>query len=415
MKKWLKISVSLILLLVRENLSAQTSAFLLMYQDSLFEGRHSYLEVSAQGAIGSDLLNNAFMKRMYLGGHLEDGLLNGLVDDAREQNRAGLDAKFSMQWWDLTSGLFGNPCLQLMVGISSENHGYVGFSKDFFSLVYRGNSGWAGQTKEIGPLYAGYQSFQKFSVCIVDQRTYSQYRLSFVSGQDFTSIDIRDASLYTSSDLDSLVLTYEGKMYVADPNKRGIGSGKGLGLSFDFDWNIPMKDGKGWFSVSAYNLGMIRWNGQTENYNLDSSFVWTGFELNDLFTIDDDLSMPELADTIGYTMKTQSKWVSLPADIRVRMLRRLDRVLFIDAGIALQPYQLSLPELRFALGQDINGKWQFTEQVMFGGYGGFRAGIGIRSAAIKNFILQAGSENLMGWLGEDFRGRDFSVAISRIF
>jgi hypothetical protein len=93
----------------------------------------------------------------------------------------------------------------------------------------------------------------------------------------------------------------------------------------------------------------------------------------------------------------------------------LHRVLFIDAGIALQPYQLSLPELRFALGQDINGKWQFTEQVMFGGYGGFRAGIGIRSAAIKNFILQAGSENLMGWLGEDFRGRDFSVAISRIF
>jgi Family of unknown function (DUF5723) len=415
MRKWTKLGLFFVSLFYCNSYLAQTSAYLLMYQDSLFENRHSYLEISAQGGLGSDLLNNAFIDKMVFGGHLDDELLDGIVGDANEQNRAGLDAKFSMQWWDLRSGLFGNPCIQLMVGISSENHGYVGFSKDFFSLIYRGNATWAGQTKEIGPLHAGYQSFQKFSVGVVDQNTYSQYRLSFVSGQDYTSIDIRDAALYTSSDLDSLVLTYEGKMYSADPNKRGIGSGKGLGLSLDFDWNIPMKDKKGWFGVSAYNLGMIRWNGHTENYTLDSTFVWTGFEINDLFGIDEDLNMPELADTIGYTMKTQSRWVSLPADIRVRMLRKLDNVLFIDAGISLQPYQLSLPELRLAFGQDIKGKWQFTEQILFGGYGGFRAGIGIRSAAIKNFIFQVGSENLLGWLGKDFRGRDLSVAVSRIF
>lgn len=415
MRKWCQISLISLALLSGFAASAQTSAFLLMYQDSLFENRHSYLEISAQGGFGSDLLSNAFIDKMVFGGHLEDALLDGIVSDAREQNRAGLDAKFAMQWWDLRSGLFGNPCIQLMVGISSENHGYVGFSKDFFSLVYRGNAQWAGQTKEIGPLHAGYQSFQKFSVGVVDQKTYSQYRLSFVSGQDFTTMDVRDASLYTSSDLDSLVLTYDGKMYHADPNKNGIGSGKGLGISLDFDWNIPMKDRKGWFGVSAYNLGMIRWNGQTENYTLDSTFVWTGLEVSDLFGIDEDLAMPDLADTIGYTLKTQSKWVSLPADIRVRMLRKLDRVLFIDAGIALQPYQLSLPELRFALGQDVKGKWQFTEQILFGGYGGFRAGVGIRTAALKNFIIQAGSDNVLGWLGEDYRGRDFSIAISRIF
>jgi len=409
------ILVSFLFLTAAEQFFAQTNAVLLFHNDSLFREKHAYLEVSGLGAFGSDLIHNGFMEKMYLGGHIADETIDELVGNASEQNRAGLDAKISMQWWDLSSGLFNDPCLQMTVGISTENHGYVGFSQNMFSLLFRGNTAWAGEKRELGPFYAGYQAFQKFSVGIVNQRTYSQYRLSFVSGQDYTSIHLRDASIYTTSALDSIQLSYEGEMYRADPDKKGFGSGKGLGAAFDMDWNIPMKDNKGWFGISAYNIGFIKWNGQTENYTLDSTFTWTGFDIGDLFDLDEDLSLPNLEDTIGYTMEQKSRWIALPLDIRVRMLRKLNDVFFVDAGIAVQPYQLSLPELRLAFGQDLKCGWQFTEQVLFGGYSGFRLGAGVRSTALKNFIFHLGSENILGWMGEDFRGRDISLAISRIF
>ncbi|MEY3398931.1 MAG: hypothetical protein RL220_1525 [Bacteroidota bacterium] len=407
--------IAIMFLMTSATMFGQTHPLILFYGDSLMTDKHAFIDISVIGALGSDHVNNSFIEKMYLGGHISDEELDALVAESGERNRAGMDARVGMQWWDLHTGLFGNECYRLMVSVQHENHAYAAYTDDLFKLGFRGNSDFVGKRVELAPLNMQYQAFQKFGVGVLDQSTYSRAQLSFVTGQDFISLDMNRARMTTSSDLDSISLFYHGDLIMADPDKHGFGAGKGLGAALDLEWNLPMKDGEGWFGVAVYNLGFIRWNGATEHYDLDSTFYWTGVEINDLFDVEEDLTMPALQDTIGYELRTGNQWQLMPMDVRMRMLRRLNERIFIDAGIALQPYQQSIPELRVAVGQDWNGKVMLTEQISYGGYSGFRAGVHVRTQLGAGFIVQAGTDNVPGWISSRARGRDLVFGISRIF
>lgn len=378
------------------NSIGQTPVSWLLQRDTMNfdDGIFLHAETSADWA--SNVLNNEWLYDMTIGGHIGENQERALISAMDDVNRVGGNMRGDISFYNFKDSVFnqGNWGIQANVGMVYNM--YAGFSKNAFELIFSGNHQFLGDTMKLGPSTFDYQAFKKFGVGVFNKKTLSGFRLNVVMGQDFQHLDLRKANLYTSPTGNQVELTYNGEFWQADTSKTGFVANKGLGLSLDGDYNLPFKNGSGFISFSVRNLGWVKWSELTNHFAVDSTFTWTGIELNNIDSLSSNYGLPNWSDTLGVERSQSSHWRALPTFIHLRVLKKWNEKNSYFAGINLQPNFVSIPQVYFGLSQFVGPGLLISEQLAYGGYGGFRFGLETQYFIKNNVYFRAGVPDVLG-------------------
>lgn len=367
------------------------------------------LRMDANAMLQSRHIDLSFIDKLAFGGNISRSHINRISSRLDFRNGAGAAAAGGFSVYNFSDSLFGKAHIGMHFKASTNYDAQLLFTHNAFDLMFRGNEMFRGRTATVGSFYQ-LQVFQKFGVGFFDKETLSEFTISYVNGQSLERLIINEGEFYTSPLGDSLRLKYEGEYWRSDTSQAGFAGGDGQGAAIDFSVNIGM------ISLSVRNLGFVQWNPNFERYSFDSSAVWTGFETNDLFQLTTDtIGLPQIEDTIKYTLKRGKHVTGLPAAYNVRVLGKMGRQAFGEFGLEIQPNLVALPMVYGGLTLIPKPHHAFTFRIATGGYGGFRFGWDYQFKTKKNFYLRLATENFPGIISKHSRGASAFVTVIQHF
>jgi hypothetical protein len=400
MRKYLSL---LILFLMASSLRAQVPSVWLL--DSTFVNHDgTMVNLEANGAWGSNGLNNEWLSEMVLGGHFNTIQKDRLLKQLDDRNRIGGDAHGAVTFWSFADSVFGNGNWGYQAGISSHYNISASFDKDLYRLMYYGNNPFRNDSLDFSNTSVMAQSYQKIGFGIFNKQTFSSIRLSVVSGQQIQELSLDRANWFTSFNGTSTSLDYAGDYFVGDTSKTGFGAGRGFGLCLDTEFNIPMKDGKGFISFAIHDIGYIRWNNAL-HYQFDSTFVWDGLAVDDVLNLEQSsLGVPKWQDTLGIQAKKVSEWRAMPTSVKFRMLRKINSKHAYEGGIHLRPNTSALPFVFLGLNHFVGKGLMISERVSFGDYGRFALGGEVQWKFSNRAFIRLGTNHAFGLISKLARG-----------
>lgn len=353
------------------------------------------------------------MDRMYFGGFIDNDLKNQIGDNLQDINRLGGTANLNLSYWSFQDSLFKSDKAGIMLKIEQRADAHLNFTDDLFNLTFRGNKGFIDEPADLSRLYSGTYVYQKYGVGIFDKRTFSSVHLSLVNGQSFFETSIAEASLETDPDLDSISLQYLGTLSYSDSSRRSLNQSNGIGFAFDMNANILLKDNSGLIRVSLNNLGLIRWNENTQHWSADTSLVYTGVDIQDV--LDDSLNnfnVPTLSDTLAFDRSKGRRNTALPGSASVTLLKKIKEKNFLEVGIKVRANRTYIPKLMLGYQYMLNENTLLGTRASYGGYGGLRIGANFERT-YKGFYLKLATEDLPGLFLRDLHGKNLYFSLGK--
>lgn len=384
--------------------TAQTPTYWLLDKERSWQKNGGLMiQAHGNGNWGSNALDNQWFYDMTIGGHIGPTQEETLFNSMEDFNRAGGNVSGGLHFYNFSDSLFGGDW-GLQVGASTNYFASTGFSRDLFELTYIGNYRHLGDTMNLGPLYAEFQAFQKFGFGFFNKNTFTNAMVSVVMGQDMQKLDVRKADLFTSASVDQMNMIYQGEFLQADTSKSGFGQAKGLGIALDGDINIPMKDDKGFISISARNIGWVNWSENTSVQEFDTTFQWTGVELQGIDSWENNVGVPSWQDTLGISSRFESRWVPLPGWVNLRLLRKLSSKISYEANLNVQPTSNAIPQLSFGFNHFVAKGLMLRERVSYGGFARVTIGLEAQWKLSDRWFITAGTSHAAGWINSNARG-----------
>ena len=383
----------------------------LLNRPDLFSDSKAYFEIQGGLDVRSNAFTNHFMDRMIFGGFIDENLKRDVSDRLIDQNRLGIGANGKISYLSLKDSLFSRENLGIALHLEQRFDGFASFTDDLFTLSFYGNSDFLGQEADLSRSYASWFTYQKYGFGIFDKRHFSSISLSMVNGQNFIQAEVPEASLYTSQDADSLLLSYQGEMALSDTANSGFWNTNGIGLALDLQANIPLKEDGGFIHIELNNIGFISWYNTTHHFEADSNFLYTGVDLVDI--LDDDYvssGVPALKDTLDYTESQSGKRTVLPGSAEVYLMKRLKEKHLMQAGIRVMPNRAHIPMVYLGYNYEINSSTLISTRFTVGGYGNWRVGLGYERYW-KDWYVRLWTEDLPGLLLRDLQGKNAGVSI----
>lgn len=417
---WRKESVRLLLwmffLVQGLHAFAQVPLMYLLSSDSSYKQSNGIFQCYGEGLIGSNVLDNSFMKTSFLGGHLANSHLDKMQGELKDQNRAGFVAAAGIEFYNMRDTIFNRPQWGIRAGFSTNYHSAVSFSKDLYSVIYRGNTAFLNDTAMLGPLNFQYQAWQKMGFGIFNKHNLSSLTLSLVEGQKMQSMIVSEAGLYTSLNGDSLALSYRGDYLRSDKSRSGLANGSGLGVAVDLEYNLPLTDHNGVISISLRDFGFVAWNRMSEKINYDSLTSWTGVNVQDVFQLSaDSIDLPGLKDSVHYSSQMKRLVAPLPASVHLRYCRFFNEKNFYEAGISMWPNKAAVPLVYAGLSHFINEHFLLNEKISFGGYGRFGLGAELQWMPRGSWLFRIGTRHLGGFTMGSAKGADAYFTMAKTF
>lgn len=357
--------------------------------------------------LNASSITATFSNKFITGGFIDAELKNSVLDRTKNSNCIG---------GNINTGLFatfGLPPvnnqkdLVLFFSVRDRAHFDMGFSKDLFTLGFYGNADHAGETADLSNFGLNYIRYQQVQVGMFSTRIDSVARwgigLSFIKGEEYLSILTSRADLFTSMDGQLITLDTEIQTVQSDTAQKGFGAFNGYGASLDLFFEAPFdtKMGKSKIKVSVSDIGSIYFNNKTIVRSQDSSFSYSGFEINGIYDLKDSTLGSRIKDSLLETIiphKKHSYAVTLPAVLDLSFGTALSDKIHIQEGIKY------IFNANYKLLFYVKGKFFITPKLLLsttfahGGYGNFNYGFGVSALLGERFIIYAGSNNIEGFI-----------------
>lgn len=247
-------------------------------------------------------------------------------------------------------------------------------SRDFASLLLRGNADQVGQTIQTNPLLFRNLNYQRMGAGILlkdndESSMLSGYiGLSLLKGGSHYSLEFQEASFYTSAQGDTLLLsgagTYTGRTSV--PWNRGIGVALNAGLE--------VERGQTFTHLKISDLGVMNYGRAHSTYDWDTTLTYTGVEWNRNRRT---LSLPEYMSDTFVQSTSKARYdsrprVALPCDLSMRSGFKYGRHQVFWASLRVRLSQAFVPEIRLGHSLSMEDKhFRWSNEAGFGGYRAF--------------------------------------------
>jgi hypothetical protein len=381
--------------------------------DTTHAGVNGLFMLRAFGFGGASAMDNGMVSTLYSGGFIDDATKQRNLDRHSERNRAGLVGSGEVTVYDYQMVWANKPHIGLKATVGTEYFAELAYSKNLFQTVFFGNGSFVGQGADIGPFDLSMQSFQKFGLGFFNRKNLSSVTVSYVNGSAYQELDVYNAYWKTSPERDSLTLGYGGVYYRHNADRTGWGVLQGRGVSLDGELQLPLQDNKGCVSLSVRNIGYVRWSQGFEQVNFDSSTVWRGIEINNVFDFSgQEVAFPNIEDTLNLNRQQKRLWRPLPGSIHLRYARKLHTHWGVDVGVSVWPGSVALPLAHAGL----SGMWgahSLRMQLSAGGFIIWNVGLEYQLVTSSGWVLAVGSYHVPGWWMKRTSGLDARVTIGK--
>ena len=359
------------------------------------------ITLTSNGDYASNAIGKNIVQSFFYGGFIDQNMKNSSIERLQNINQFGLDmnAELSFRSKGDLSKKESSPFY---------NHGYIVqagyhqfsslvFSRDAFRYAFEGNSLFLGDTADFSGTRFNSMGYSKIGFGIFNRSNNNALTLNVISLNQFASGNMETASIIQDSQNDTIQLDYTGGFSFA---KNG-GFSKGFGISFDVDYRIQTNenDHAMTFQFLAKNIGFILPT-QMTRYAADSSFQYTGFNLNQLVQ-QNLLSTMSLADTLGIEKGTEKRALLLPGFIQFSKLVDMQATQRIQSfyGARMFLSQNYIPYFFAGVHGRVTKHWSTGLSASFGGFSQLKWGM-YSSFQLSRWNIGVASENLFSKTGE---------------
>ena len=390
--------ISLFFLLCGANVFGQN--MLPLIQDST--GQHSgSFTLTSNGDYASNAIGKNIVQSFFYGGFIDQDMKNASIERLQNINQFGLDMNAELTFrskGDLTkkeSSPFYNHGYSIQAGYHQFSS--IIFSRDAFRYAFEGNSLFLGDTADFSGTRFQSMGYSKIGFGIFNRSTNNSLTLNVLSLNQFAAGAMSTATIYQDSQNDTINMDYTGLFSFA----KGAGFSKGFGLSFDIDYRIQTNenDHEMTFQLLAKNIGFILPTNVTR-YSADSSFQYTGFNLNQLVQ-QNILSTVQLADTLGLEKGTEKKALLLPGFIQFSKLVDMQATQRIQSFYGARMFLSTnyIPYFFAGVHGRVTKHWSTGISASYGGFSRLKWGM-YSSFQFSNWNIGVASENLLSKTGE---------------
>jgi len=396
--QYLRRNAYLVLLFVACHLQAQYNTNFLNYS---YSGRCVGTNLDFEA--GSNGIKNGMVNKLVRGGYIGDGLKNNSARTMRAINNFGIHLNY-----DVSAFVKGTKKFDYHFGIKEQSLINATFTKDFYNLMFYGNSMYKGQTASLKNCNVNALRFQEFKFGVmmhsIDTIGKIGVAVSILKGEQLFFIKtFNNSSLYTSEDGTEVAFYSDFSMAISDTTNKGrIARFNGIGASADLYFETPYKSKIGQKSVlvvSANNIGFIHWGGNSVQYSSDSLLKFSGYTVNSLDDLKDSTLRRIDGDSLVRRLTSAREEpfnVNIPTNLLI-----INKIKFSDRYTLIGGYRYifnaNYKAYFFTESAFSFGKLMWTLHAGYGGYGRLNIGTSLCYNS-EHWYLKIGSNSLQGFL-----------------
>tara|TARA_B100000900_G_scaffold150738_1_gene128094 strand:+ start:9146 stop:10399 length:1254 start_codon:yes stop_codon:yes gene_type:complete len=226
-------------------------------------------------------LNQSFLNSFTDGGDISVDIKNQWLDLSKESNTIYFELNNSIS--------YQNNIKKFGLEIADRNIINVSVSKDLLRLALFGNYNYQNKNLNISNTNIRLNRFQqfKFYYDFKYKKLNIKTGLSYLIGNYLTSYNIKSGNIYTANYGSTIDINYDMKAYVSDTSNINPFANNGNGVAYDLIINFKIKD----FKIEAYmyDIGSIKWKNSSIAYSADSTFIFSGVEVENILNFNDSI------------------------------------------------------------------------------------------------------------------------------
>ncbi len=353
---------------------------------------------------GSNTITNKSFLLLRNGGRIEQNAIDDMASAINDKNTAG--GYYDFDYTSVHQGRIfpGKDSMFLLMRVGYHQLIEVSFPREAGMVALYGNSLFEGDTVNITSMrFQELKYFQwKLGAMKKNERPdhifYSGFALGINLGFRNLNVNVRRASLYTAPFGEWISLHSDMSLNRSDydPSSPFSVQGAGPGLDIFFAWVRPKKLS---VAVSLTHLGFIAWTGKGYYWKRDSTILYEGVYIENIFNPGENWENSISADTLDKLFSSYgspSGYMSvLPANLRIDMRRELSFLpLVIRGSIQYRMETLMKPMAQVCFDWQVF-KWLYFSRIhTIGGYGGYTTGFAINAKIGKELWINFGSTDL---------------------
>lgn len=287
-------------------------SILLYFGEDSFARDKNFINIGFDNYIHSNTIYNSFFNDFFADRTISEESKMLVVDNLKNNNRFG---NYTDYYINFSRTL--NQSLKFHAGYNNIDYIGANISNGFFKLLFEGNTKYKGESLNLSEtgilgykfdrLYLGLASKTSDHISI-------GFHAGLIKGNELTHMLIPDASLFTSTEGDSIALDGNLSVSVVPFTDRWAAQGWGVSLALFSSYQNDLQT----ITVLIDNLGFIKWHKATR-YQSEGEKSFTGIESDDLFASDlfqFDQNDPE--DLLGIEETTEDWLMGLPLLFRIK-------------------------------------------------------------------------------------------------
>lgn len=357
-------------------------------------------------------IKNDVMNAFLFGGSITPDMKDVSFADHGPINRVGAEISSGIEYKNYNMHLLKKKTWGTVIKAGYQGIGGVLYPKDLFGVVLYGNERYLGDTIDLSGTNMRFVSWQKLGVGLIDPVSKSGISLNIYNISRWASTTLYRAQFYEDMAGDSVAFNITGITESSDNLKfnQGIGVGVDVDIRTSVNWG---KDRIACIQFMASNIGFAYLYEKQRVYKMDTSFHFSGFELDDFLKQRfSGLDSMNVLDSLGITSTLKNKTIFLPGFIQVGKIVTKDLMNPFQSffGIRLYPSMLYNPFVYAGIHWNCNPLLGLGANVSYGGYTHFKGGL-YTQLNLKKFNIGIGTENILGWIMSESNGRSLTTRL----
>ncbi len=368
---------------------------------------NSFIKLYGTYALNSSALTTNLLEKIYLGKYIDRSVKDDIIRKLQLNNRFGVDATAGVFTSFKPDSLFQSTQLQWLAGFRTREHLDINFTHDLFELAFYGNKRFEDKTALLSGTQINLLRFQEFQLglwwTLPDSVAKMGFTINAVKGTQSFFLNASKAELFTATDGQSIAFNSNMIIRMSDTVPHRYFDVNGLGCSADLFFQAPYttKWNEGIIYMSISDVGFINWNKNSLNYNKDTSYQFSGFNIPNIFDLNGSTLNKVSRDSLKQKLselKHTSNTISTPAVLNIYTCSFWTKNFQFVKGVR-HIFNASYKPYFYLQGNYyINYNNLFTVNAGYGGYGKYAYGLGYGHYWKKKCIVQLNANNVEGFL-----------------
>ena len=367
----------------------------------LFEGKADLLNSSLTNTIANKLLS---------GKTISDDEINNWLLKQKETNRLQLEANSEIEYRNYQ--VFPQSKWGLLIKTGAFLSVSSIYSKDFARLGMLDNTTALEQQLNLSPTLFSTTTYSKLGIGLINKKNKNSFSLTLFEILNHSQASLLSGTLQTNTLGNSIDIQNFNYDYSSYAKTKGVHN---WGLGIDLDLKIPLTtffDKTIMLQIVTKNIGIGIITKQIQNYEIDTNYNFSGFELDHLSTLS-KLSGNYLLDTLSVKSSADYRLISLPGYLQAGKinLSSSNKKLQTYYGCRIYPNFAFIPFLYSGISYKLNRYIGVGISENYGITNQFRTGFFLQlTGKYASFTL--GTENIINSVQKEGKGQSFQFKLA---